>query len=209
LPIIVGGTGLYISALTKGFKLAPKASEKIRQKLNKKLEKKGLDYLVEKLLKLDPEAKDLVDLKNPRRVIRALEICKATKQKFSEFQKIEKPSQYEFLQLGVEVERAKLYEKINNRVEQMIDEGLVEEVKNLNQKGYLCDLPIMKNTINYNEICQFLSKQISLDQAKELMKQNTRHYAKRQLTWFLRDKTIKWIKDYFEAKSLIKTFLQK
>ena len=207
LPIIVGGTGLYTSALTQGFELAPEASKKIREKFNKKFEKKGLEYLVEKLLKEDPEAKDLIDLKNPRRVIRALEVIKTTGQKFSEFQKAKKPSKYKFLQIGIEVNRDELYEKINNRVEEMVKEGLVEEVKDLNEKGYTCDLPIMKNTIGYKEICEFVQGRTGLDEAKEDLKQNTRHYAKRQITWFKRDKSIKWVKSHKQVKPFIKAFL--
>jgi len=207
LPIIVGGTGLYISALTQGFKLAPEVSKKLRAKLNKKFEKKGLDYLVQKLIKLDPEAKDFIDLKNPRRVIRALEVIKSTKQKFSEYQKAAKSDKYQFLQIGIEVDREELYEKINKRVDEMIEEGLIEEIKKLNENGYTCDLPIMKNTIGYQEVCEFVLGRAGLEEAKENLKQNTRHYAKRQISWFSRDKSIKWVKRHDEAKPLVKAFL--
>lgn len=209
LPIIVGGTGLYISALTQGFNLAPEVSSKLREKLNKKFEKKGLEYIVKKLLKLDPSAKELIHLENPRRVIRALEVIMTTKKPFSEFQKMAKSDKYLFLQLGMEIEREKLYEKIDSRVGEMMEEGLVEEVKKLNEKGYTCDLPVMKNTIGYSEICDFVQGRAGLDEAKENLKKNTRHYAKRQYTWFQRDKSIKWVENHEQAKPFIQQFLDK
>ncbi|MFZ5364893.1 MAG: tRNA (adenosine(37)-N6)-dimethylallyltransferase MiaA [Patescibacteria group bacterium] len=207
LPIIVGGTGLYISALTQGFELAPETSKKLREKLNKKFDKKGLEYLVKKLLKIDPQAGEFIDLKNPRRVLRALEVIITTKKPFSEYQKTAKSSKYQFLQLGMLVERDQLYEKINQRVDEMIKVGLVDEVKELNEKGYTCDLPIMKNTIGYMEICDFVQGRAGLAEAIEKLKQNTRNYAKRQYTWFMRDKSIKWVKDFDEANKCVQQFL--
>ncbi|HUT22142.1 MAG TPA: tRNA (adenosine(37)-N6)-dimethylallyltransferase MiaA [Candidatus Bipolaricaulota bacterium] len=206
-PIIVGGTGLYISALTQGFSLAPASSQKLRDKLNKKFEKKGLEYLVEKLLKLDPEAEELIDLKNPRRVIRALEVVMSSGKKFSEFQQRGVSKKYKFLTLGVKVDKEELYEKINHRVDEMFAQGLVEEIKELNKSGYTCDLPIMKNTIGYQEVCEFIQGRTDLAKAKEDLKINTRHYAKRQNTWFLRDKSIKWVNGPKDAKPLINAFL--
>lgn len=206
LPIIVGGTGLYITALTQGYELAPESSHKIREKLNKKYEKKGLDYLMKKLNKLDPRAAELIDAQNPRRVIRALEVILATGKKFSEF-KNKKPAKYNFVKLGMEIDMEKLTEKINQRVDKMIEQGLVEEIKKLNEKGYTCDLPIMKNTIGYQEVCEFIQGRVGLDEAKRELKKNTRQYAKRQNTWFKRDKSVKWINSYKQAKALAKRFL--
>lgn len=204
LPIMVGGTGLYIKAVVENLDIPKiKANPLLRKKIEKEVRKNGLDFVFQKLIKLDPEATYIIDSKNPRRVIRALEITILTKKPYSEQRKYGKPL-FDFLEIGINTPKDKLKEKINLRVDEMIKEGLADEVENLinkygNQQAF--------DAIGYREIIDFLNKKITLEQAVETIKINTWHYARRQITWFRGDKKIRWIKNYREAEKLVKKFI--
>lgn len=207
IPFLVGGTGLYISSIVDNLQF-PKAVEnkKIRLEIEKEMQEKGLEFVYEKLIKSDPLAKDFVAKDNPRRVLRAMEVFLLTNKSLF-LQQNKKDCKYDVLQIGLKIDREKLYEKINKRVDQMIEQGLVEEVKRLVEKGYDWNLESMSG-IGYKQIGMHLRGEIDLAQAIELIKKDTRHYAKRQETWFKRDKRIQWIENKTEAERLIKNFLK-
>jgi len=206
IPIIVGGTGLYISALVDNYSFTQaRPDERLRQKLEAQLKKDGLERMWKRLCKLDPYAQDIIDSKNPRRVLRALEVCLKTGKPFSNKLK-KQDANFEFLQLGMSVKREKLNTKIVQRVDDMVDEGLIEEVENLHKKGFSWDLPAM-TSIGYRQFGDFLQGKIHRDEAIDLVKQDTKKYAKRQMTWFKRDKRINWIETFDQAEKLVKRFL--
>jgi tRNA dimethylallyltransferase len=207
LPILAGGTGLYIKAVVENLNIPKvKANPLLRQKIEKEIEKRGLNYVFKKLIKLDPEAAYIVDPKNPRRVIRALEVCLLTKKPFSRQRKAGKPL-FDVLEIGIFLEPEKLKERINIRVDQMINQGLISEVEKLVKKYGAKQQAF--DAIGYREIIEFLSKKITLEQALENMKANTWHFAKRQMTWFKKNKKINWVKNSEEAVQLIDKFIQK
>ena len=201
LPLLVGGTGLYIQSIVDNLKIPETKPDK---KLRNKLEKLTNQELINKLKKLDSKALKIIDTKNKRRLIRALEICLLTKKPFSEQRKKNK-SIFNTLQIGIKLNTKNLEQKIIRRIEKMIKNGLIKENKKLLKK--YGDKPYSMSGIGYQEIISYLNNKINLDQAKELIKIHTRQYAKRQMTWFKRDKTIKWIKNYSEAEKLIQLFL--
>ncbi|MFA5050549.1 MAG: tRNA (adenosine(37)-N6)-dimethylallyltransferase MiaA [Patescibacteria group bacterium] len=204
-PFLVGGTGLYISSLVDNFDIPAIAPDKkLRSKLEKMAAKYGPDYLWKKLIKLDPEAKKFIQKENLRRVIRALEVCLKTKKPFSQIRQKGEPL-FETLLIGINQPRPILYQRINQRVDKMIKSGLINEVKKLIKK-YPAHSRAFSG-IGYKEIISYLRGEISLIEAADLIKKNTRHYAKRQITWFKRDERIKWIKKINQAKILIKKFL--
>jgi len=205
LPIIVGGTGLYLSSVLQNYQL-PATDKKLRLEINKL----SLAELIAKLKKIDPEIIKKIDSKNKIHVVRALEYAIAFGDNFLESQKsLDCP--YDYLIFGLNPDKEKLYQKINQRVETMIKIGLVEEVKMLVAK-YQKDLPALSG-IGYQEIIKYLNKELNLEEAVELIKKNTRHYAKRQMTWFRRMEKqglkINWNKSLTEAEALIKNFLKK
>jgi tRNA dimethylallyltransferase len=204
-PLLVGGTGLYIKAVVDNLDI-PKveADQILRKKIEEDMEKHGIDYVFKKLIKLDPEAAYIIDPKNPRRVIRALEVTLLTKRPFSAQRKSGNPL-FSVLEIGIDAPKEKLKEKINQRVDQMVTDGLAEEVKNLIQK-YGKDQQSF-DAIGYREIINFLDNKITLKKAIEEIKISTWHYAKRQMTWFRGDKKIHWIKTAEEAEKLVKEFL--
>jgi tRNA dimethylallyltransferase len=205
LPIIVGGTGLYVSALVDNLEIpAVKESKRLRKKLEKEITEKGLKSLFDRLVELDPEAAYIVDPDNPRRVIRALEIAIATGKPFSEQRKKGKPL-FDFLQIGINLAPDILKLRIENRIEEMFRSGLVKEVKKLVKK--YGEKKKAFDAIGYREVIQHLRGEITLEECKELMIKNTWHYAKRQMTWFNKDKTIKWLDDVREAEPLVLNFL--
>lgn len=205
LPIMIGGTGLYIKAVVENLDIPKiKANPLLRKKIEEEAEKFGLDYVFKKLIKLDPEAAYIIDPKNPRRVIRALEITLLTKKPFSQQRKSGKLL-FDILEIGISAPNEKLKEKINLRADEMIKTGLVEEVENLtkkygNQQAF--------DAIGYREIIEYLKNKKTLEQALSEIKMNTWHYAKRQLTWFRADKKINWIKTSAEAEKLIENFFK-
>lgn len=204
-PILVGGTGLYIQAIVDNLSI-PQVPPDF--KLRKDLEKKDIEKLWAKLMKLDPNAEKFVQRQNKRRIIRALEVCIKTGKPFSSFQKKGEPK-YNFLQIGIKVERDKLYKRIDKRVNQMIDDGLIKEVKKLNKK-YSQDKPAMSG-IGYGEFRGKLNKikdEKVLAEIIQNIKFHTHQYARRQMSWFKRDEKIKWIEKYSETNKLVKEFLK-
>lgn len=205
LPILVGGTGLYVKAVVDNLKIPEvKPNTRLRKILEKELEEKGLGFLYEKLIELDPEAAYIIDRHNPRRIVRALEIAITTGKPFSQQRKIG-DKLFNALKIGIDLPKEKLKEKIEKRVEQMLKNGLVKEVRNLIKK-YPSDLPAF-DAIGYKEIIDCLHGKISLEDAVGLIKKNTWFYAKRQMTWFKRDKEIIWINNSKEAFAICRDWL--
>ncbi len=191
--IIVGGTGLYIKALTKGlFRGAVKAPG-IRTTLRKELEQLGEQHLHRRLTDVDPAAASRLHPHDSFRVLRALEVYSLTGRPISALQREHGfgENSYDVLKIGLTVERKELYRRIEQRVEEMLRKGLVEEVQALFNKGYRKDLPSMKG-LGYKEILGYLRKKYDLEEAINLIKRNTKRYAKRQLTWFKADGEISW-----------------
>jgi len=193
VPIVVGGTGLYIKALTEGIFDAPGSDKELREKLRKEAEVSGLSALYNKLSEVDPESAGRIDPRNTHRIIRALEIFYLTGIPISQHQKSHAFSErpYDCLKIGLSVERETLYKRIDDRVDNMVKEGLVEEVSHIIAMGYRPETKAM-HALGYSQICNYLEGRYSLDEAVSLIKKETRHYAKRQMTWFRRDDEITW-----------------
>lgn len=190
--LVVGGTGLYIRALVKGFNLAgtPKIDD-IRNELDERLKTCGLENLVEELNRLDSNASESIDLKNPRRVIRALEIVKATGKPLDQSRGSNERDDFNFAVIGLRRDREELRERIQSRINLMIESGWIDEVRNLASKNYDNDSPAMTG-IGYKELREHLDGIIDLDLAVERINIRTRQYAKRQMTWFNADDYIRW-----------------
>ncbi len=193
--VLVGGSGLFINAICNGFDELPVASEETRNKLNQLLVEKGIDHLQEKLKKADPQYYAEVDINNPQRLIRALEVFESTGYPFSTYRtKTPKKRNFNIIKLGINPTREKLYEQINLRVDQMVERGLFEEVKGLVEYRQLNTL----NTVGYSELFEYIDGKLSKEEAIDKIKQNTRRFAKRQLTWFKKSEDMNW----FEANEL-------
>lgn len=215
IPILVGGTGLWLSAVIDNLDLSSTPSD---DKLRAELEAKSLGDLFHEYKKLDPIGAEQIDRDNKRRVLRALEVSILTGKPFSQLQ-TRGVSKYDVLQIGLSVDRDVLYERINDRVDEMIAKELVTEVRSL-KEIYGCNIDAMTG-IGYRQICAFLDRSPSpyqgegrggvwsLKDAIEEIKKDTRHYAKRQMTWFKRDERIQWITSQKEAMVLVETFLNK
>jgi len=187
--IMVGGSGLYIKAVTEGLDEFPKVDPEIRKNLNKHLKEDGIDWLQQKLFVLDPEYYKNIDVQNPHRLIRALEICIATGKPFSSFLHQDKEKRdFKIIPIGLKADREILYERINQRVDLMIKNGLVEEARALYPKRDFNAL----NTVGYKELFEYFEGKTDLKTAISEIKKNTRRFAKRQLTWFRKDSEIKW-----------------
>lgn len=186
--IMTGGSGLYMDSVVSGLDDFPKIDPLIRKDLNKNFKSKGIIYLQKKLKELDPKYYSIVDLNNHRRIIRALEVCISEKQPYSNFlnKKNNTSNKFKTVNLSIETNRDDLYKKINSRVDQMIEDGLVEEVNSLYKYKDLNPL----NTVGYKEIFDFIDGKSTLIEAIDKIKQNTRRYAKRQLTWLKKRKLI-------------------
>lgn len=202
IPIIVGGSGLYVNSLIYDLDFGKaKSNDELREYYNYYHREHGEDALYEKLQKIDPVAAEKIHKNNVKRVIRALEVYDITGIKFSELNTdIRRPSdKYECILVGLSMDRKILYERINQRVDKMISEGLIDEVKGLLDKGYSRDLVSMQ-AIGYKEIIDYLEGSLNLEEAVNILKRNTRRFAKRQYTWFLKDENVKWfdIKDIKE-----------
>lgn len=201
LPIIVGGTGLYVKAIIENYDIpAVPPNLALRAKLNKK----SLPELAMMLMKHNPESAKKIDLNNPRRVMRALEVI-LSGNKFGLKEK-KLPARYQVLQLGIDLPREELYRRINERVDEQIDSGLLLEVKKLSKK-YSWILPAMSG-IGYKQIGFYLRNELTLPEAVEMIKRDSRRYAKRQATWFRKEKNIKWIKSEYQAKKLVGKFIK-
>lgn len=193
-PIVVGGSGLYIQALVDGIFTTAGKDEEYRKELHQKRKEFGNEFLYDELKKVDTVSASKMLPQNWKRVMRALEVFHSTGEpiwKHHQKQSSSKVKKYKFKQYGLNWDRKTLYENIDQRVYEMIEEGFVEEVENILNKGYDKNLNSL-NTVGYKEIIQYLDGIISLERAIELTKRNTRHYAKRQLTWFRKDKRIQW-----------------
>ena len=190
--IMVGGSGLYVDVITKGLDHFPKVGSNIREKLNKELKTKGLEDLQEQLKALDPVSYNTIAIDNPHRVIRALEICIGSEKPYSSFlNKGKEKRNFKTITVGLTADREMIYNRINQRVNIMMQKGLLEEVKGLLVSKDLNAL----NTVGYKELFNYLSGEWDLEFATSEIKKNTRRFAKRQLTWFKRNENTLWF-DY-------------
>lgn len=197
--IMVGGSGLYVDAVSKGMDDFPEIDSQIRKELNKRLKTEGLKSLQEQLQVLDFKSYNSIAIDNPHRVIRALEICIGTGKPYSSYLKNQKTHRnFNTITIGLTAERELIYRRINERVDKMLDEGLLEEVKTLHEKQHLNAL----NTVGYKELFNYFNGEWTLDFAVSEIKKNTRRFAKRQLTWFRKDESITWF-DYKTNPKLI------
>jgi len=193
LPILVGGTGLYVKAVIDGYNFSKVGTDpELREKLTKECENLGSEALHHRLKKVDPETAARLHTNDVKRVIRALEVFYLSGRTLSsDAGKLEK-SPYNILMYGLTMDRKELYSRIEQRVDKMLGQGLVDEVKGLLDKGYSSSLTSMQG-LGYKEIILYLNGALSLGEAVDLLKMNTRRFAKRQLTWFRRDGRIRWI----------------
>lgn len=191
--VMTGGSMFYIDAVCNSLGHVPTADLGVRAELQGRLEAEGYESLLAELERLDPEAYSCIDKSNRQRVFRAVEICLTTGKPYSSFRREEPLDRgFEIEKIGLSRPRDVLYDRINKRVIKMMDEGLVEEVRSLSAYRELTAL----KTVGYQEIFDAFDGKTSLDEAVELIQKNTRHYAKRQLTWWKRDPSIKWIEDF-------------
>ncbi len=192
IVIMVGGSGLYVDAVTKGLDYFPDVDPKIRKQLINTLEKEGLESLQLQLKNLDIVAYNTIAIDNPHRVIRALEICIGTKEPYSSFLNKDKNKRpFKTITIGLTADREIIYDRINQRVDIMVENGLIEEVKSLIEYKHLNAL----NTVGYKEIFNYLDEKWTLDFAISEIKKNSRRFAKRQLTWFKKNNETLWF-DY-------------
>ena len=200
--ILVGGSGLYIDAACKGLDVLPGKNEKIRQKLHNDLSKKGIESLQKTLYELDKDYYQKIDLQNPHRLIRAIEILLQSEGKSMKelLQKKEKRS-FKTIYIGLNTERKTLYDRINQRVDKMIQDGLIEEARKLYPYR---DLNALK-TVGYRELFRFFEGEIDLNFAVSEIKKNTRRFAKRQLTWLRKNKQINWFDINYSLDNILKT----
>lgn len=198
--IMVGGSGLYVDAVVSGLDTFPEVDKSIRESLNQKLAIEGLEVLQKQLKLLDIRSYETLELDNPHRVIRALEICIGTGHPYSSFLKKEKKERnFKTISIGLTAERSIIYERINQRVDQMMEAGLLEEVKNLIPKQNLNAL----NTVGYKELFKYLNGEWTLEFAVSEIKKNSRRFAKRQLTWFRKKDETLWFDYESEQKNII------
>ena len=187
--VAVGGSGLYVRALCEGMDDLPQADEPLRRELERRLAEEGLGALAEELRELDPEYCRTADLNNPARVMRALEVCLQTHMPYSRQRTGERrPRPFEIVKIGIDLPRNVLYDRINRRVDRMLADGLEAEARALYPYRELNAL----KTVGYREFFDYFDGRIGYDEAVELIKRNSRRYAKRQLTWFRRDSEIRW-----------------
>ncbi|MBM6865276.1 tRNA (adenosine(37)-N6)-dimethylallyltransferase MiaA [Bacteroides caecigallinarum] len=204
--LLTGGSMMYIDAICKGIDDIPTVDNETRRMMMEKYENEGLERLCSELKLLDPKYYSIVDLKNPKRVIHALEICYMTGKTYTSFRTGNKKQRpFNILKIGLSRDRDELYERINRRVDIMISEGLIDEVKSVYKYKELNSL----NTVGYKEIIQYLDGNWTLDYAIDKIKQNSRIYSRKQMTWFKRDNEINWfnpdneedIMEFIESKT--------
>ncbi len=203
LPLIVGGTGLYLSALVDNFDF-PKVPPNLT--MREAFEKKPLSDLVKILLKLDPEAEMVVDLKNPRRVIRALEVSTLTGKPFTQQKRVARP-QFDAFQVGIRWDRETLYGRIDAQIDDMVKHGWADEICEMRRQGIPENAPAM-SSIGYREMLKYVKGEMKLVDAVAATKSSVHKYAKRQETWFKRDIRIRWVKNEPEAVKLVKEWLE-
>lgn len=193
--LMTGGSMMYIDAVTKGIDDIPSVDDETRSLLKQRFETEGLDPLLEELRLLDPDYYTIVDKKNHKRVVHALEICYMTGKTFTSFRKSEsKERHFRIVKIGLRMERERLFGRINKRVDKMIEDGLVEEARSVSHLRHLNSL----NTVGYKEMFKFIDGEWDLYTATERLKKNTRVYAKKQMTWFKKDESIHW----FDAETV-------
>lgn len=192
LPFLVGGSGLYVRAVIDGLFPGPSPSRKIREELSVQAAEFGNEYLYQRLLKVDHAAASKIEPNNLRRIIRALEVYYQTGRPISELQRFHTTHQgYRLIMIALMRDREELYQRINLRVERMLEKGFVEEVRGLLERGYSKDLRSMEG-LGYRQMIGYLRGEYDLDEAERVIKRDTRRFAKRQLTWFRRDARYKW-----------------
>lgn len=203
IVVLTGGSMMYVDAVCKGIDDIPTVDAETRQLMLQKYEAEGLERLCAELKLLDPEYYKIVDLKNPKRVVHALEICYMTGKTYTSFrtqQKKERP--FHIIKIGLTRDREELYDRINRRVDMMIEDGLIEEAKQVYPYRTLNSL----NTVGYKEIFKYLDEEWTLPFAIEKIKQNSRIYSRKQMTWFKRDEEIRWF--HPEQETEILTYLR-
>jgi tRNA dimethylallyltransferase len=187
--LMVGGSGLYIDAVCRGIDAIPATENWLRQSIIQRYQTEGIESLRFELKRLDANIYNQIDIKNPQRVMRALEVCLTSGKPYSSLkQNFIKTRNFDILKIGIQLNRDELYNKINQRVDQMFEQGLLDEAKQLYEYRNINAL----KTVGYKEIFDFFDEKITLEQAKELIKRNTRRYAKRQISWFARYNDIIW-----------------
>lgn len=200
--VMVGGSGLYVQAVLEGLDAFPDVSPQIRNELKQELELNGLEHLQDKLKQLDPETYDQIELSNPHRVIRALEICLETGEKYVSFKaKPKEPRPFQSILIGLDAPRKEIYKRIELRVDAMFEEGLLVEAKLLFPHRHLNAL----QTVGYRELFDYMEGKTTLDFAKSEIKKNSRRYAKRQNTWFKRNQAIQWFDFQTELSEILKS----
>lgn len=201
VPFLVGGTALYIKAVLENWNIPPAGPNQI---LRKKLESRNLEDLFQELKSKDPEAAIITGNKNKRRIIRALEVIHETGKKFSEQRKAEKPL-FDALKIGIKISRENFLQNMSARIKEMIQNGLVNEVQQLHRK-YSWTLSPM-HSIDYQEFRDYFEGKITLEETEEIIKKHSADYARRQMTWFNKDKSIYWVSSEEEAEKLVSDFL--
>lgn len=201
IAVLVGGSGLYLDVINYGLDQIPKTEKNIRNSLNNDFESKGLIYLQNKLKKVDLITYNNIDLNNSRRIIRALEVTISNGKPYSSFLNKKKVNRdFKVIEIGINAERELVYQRINNRVDDMVNQGLINEVKKLMKYKHLNSL----NTIGYKEIFRYLNGDISLEFAINEIKKNSRRFAKRQITWFKSNNNIIWFNQNYKIDNIIK-----
>jgi tRNA dimethylallyltransferase len=202
--ILCGGTGLYIRALTQGLFVGPSKNLEVRKRLEQEADEKGLNFIYERLRQVDLDATHWIHPNDRYRIIRALEVFELTGKGISQWQKKHgfRESAFETRKIGLNRDRQELYALINQRCDEMVAKGLMEEVKTLVQRGYGLDLPPLQS-VGYRQIGRHLKGEISLEDAVSLMRRDTRRLAKRQLTWFRADKEIDWFHPEKERDKIV------
>lgn len=197
--LLTGGSMMYIDAVCNGIDDIPTVDDETRETLKRRLAEEGLESLCEQLRTLDPEHYELVDRKNPRRVVHALEICLMTGQTYTSFRKNERKERpFRIVKIGLNRDRDTIYQRINERVDQMMHDGLLDEARSLYHLRHLNAL----NTVGYKEMFTYMDGTWTLDEAVERMKGNTRRYARKQLTWYKKDPQVVWFSPEDEASIL-------
>jgi tRNA dimethylallyltransferase len=209
LPIVVGGTGLYLRALLEGLFLGPQRSEELRERLRESAARRGPDHLHRVLRRLDRVAAEKVHANDIPKLIRAIEVCLASRQKISElWQQGRDPLQgFHILRVGLDPDRVALYERINERARQMFEAGLVEETKTLLQKYGSTTRSL--ESLGYKQAVQFLQGELNREQAIQSARQAHRNYAKRQMTWFRREADVTWLKGFGDDPQIQREALQR
>ncbi|MEP6597740.1 MAG: tRNA (adenosine(37)-N6)-dimethylallyltransferase MiaA [Ginsengibacter sp.] len=205
IAIMVGGTGMYIKAFCDGFDEIPEVKSAVRENIITAYKKKGLAWLQNEVQKKDPVFWMNAEQKNPQRLMRALEVINSTGNSITSFQKNKKISRlFQTIKIGIQLQKEQLYANIDTRIDKMIQDGLIEEVRSLKPYKNLNAL----QTVGYKEIFKYLDENISFEEAVKQIKINTKQYAKRQLTWFKKDYSVEWLSFNFSDKSKTKIYIQ-